>query len=93
MIGKGITKITNFIWRILNVLITVASSSIGNRARCLGTNWLGHEGDHSSPSGVEFKNECRCTYPPLICFHDMHSDNITDITVPNKMQYKVFCIK
>ena len=93
MIGKGITKISNFIWCILNMLITVASCSIGTRALCLGTNWLGHEGDHSSPSGAEVKNECHCTYPPLICFHGMHNDNITDITVLNKIQYKVFCIK
>ena len=58
MIGKGITKINNFIWHILNMLITAASCSIGTRALCLGTNWLGHEGDHSSPSGAEVKNEC-----------------------------------
>jgi hypothetical protein len=93
MVGNGITKINNFIWHILNMLITVVFCSTGTRALCLGTNWLGHDSHHSPPPGAEVKNECHCTYPPLTCFHYMHSDNITDITVLNKMHYKVFCIK
>jgi len=65
MTGKGITKINNFIWHILNMLITVASCSIGTRALCLETNWLGHEGHHVPPSGADFKKESHCTSLPL----------------------------
>jgi len=40
---------------------------------------LGHEADHSTPSGAEVKNYwiCICSHP--VCFHGVHRDRFISI--------------
>jgi len=42
------------------------SSQMGIRGSFPGVKWLGHEADHSTPSGAEVKNTWSYTFTPLM---------------------------
>ena len=42
----------------------------------MGTKWLGHEDDQSTPSSAESKNEWSYTATPCICLRDVDTENI-----------------